>query len=655
MNSENTKEILRLAAKYVDGIMSNDFEDLIGKVKAKSKTDQRNTPLCDNPENIESGIAGMLMFLSELYSQTKNQIYLRRCEELAGSLVSFCETHATNNYSLYTGRAGVAYCLMKLFEINGDQRMLDQSLEILKPSNLFFLKSKYTSDSLYDGRAGTLLTIVNLYLATKKTDLLEYIEKFTNEIISNALLSSKGISWRRACEINLKNSCGFAYGTAGIRYSLSSLNKIGSSENLSFIISEADRYTQSCWNDEVHNWGCFEKDILTTEKFSLLKKLYLNEAPWLYMPTYEIGWGSGFAGIANSLALENGKRQTIHSRHFPFDSQIYDLKNGLSGAGLCFIEYFKESKNNEFLTSLEFVKRKIIEEAEVSVPDISLMTGRLGSIYFLLRTLKESAIAGSVLTPFATSSSDCSSNGSVSLKIEKEKLFSRTFGRSLAIAAAIDDHALSTFMGGLKSGNDSIDKLRIFIEEAINRNSTNDLIHPLKDVFNLEKQKLDVDSGEKRTNIQIYFDELFHRVKVIELLNNEDEWLLSQSLVLASNVKLVNTEWDWSSDKNSAPLDVANSRGQRSETLLMPKFDDTVAERSLKVDGLVVKRFEQPKTVKQALKEITLFCQSQYPYVLEELSKSSGSVGIADFIDRLPFLVLHKVKELLYESVLIFD
>jgi hypothetical protein len=215
-----------------------------------------------NPENISTGYSGFLLLLIEFYEQSKEEKYLRPIKNAIEKLVTYCRENDTVNYSLYTGRAGVAYVLIRWYMITKDKGLLDHAIEIMTPADKEYLHSRYTTNYLFDGRAGTLLVIMQLYLIAKENFLLKYIELFAHKIICDSVLGKEGIHWTSEEEINEKPSCSVANGTAGIKYVLSLLNKYLRNSDLQFIIAEIDRYQENCTPAPEHNGSTAEIKML---------------------------------------------------------------------------------------------------------------------------------------------------------------------------------------------------------------------------------------------------------------------------------------------------------------------------------------------------------------------------------------------------------
>src|SRR6185437_11664576 len=224
MTSQAT-EVIEKVEKYADEIIL-EKKYLIG----------------EKPESIDTGVSGIALLLIDLYRYTGKEKYLNAADRLISSLLNHCKTHPNNDYSLYKGRGSVIYLLIMRYHTGGGQSLIEECLDLIRPADKEYLHSAYTSDYLYEGRAGTLLLILNLYLISRESFLVDYMNNIFEKMLVNATLTDDGLSWNNREEVNLKAPCGFAHGTAGIVYVLKQLNHYCRHEGISFLIGEMERF-----------------------------------------------------------------------------------------------------------------------------------------------------------------------------------------------------------------------------------------------------------------------------------------------------------------------------------------------------------------------------------------------------------------------------
>lgn len=645
MKSLEEKDIILRVEAFSNLILNSSFEQLIEISEKNNKTIEQYL-VSNNVENIETGVSGFLLFLLEFYKSSKKDIYLKKIEMFSKSLISYCKKNDTNNYSLYSGRSGFVYFLIQLYYINKDEVILQECENLIIPAEIEYLESNYTSDYLYNGRSGTLLVLNELFLLTQSEKILGLINKFTNAIITNAILTEKGISWKADEEINIRNSCGFAMGASGIQYVLKNIGLYFPNESFNYVIEGINKYKQSCWDEEKQDWLNYEKDIINSRVLNEFKKQYKTNETLLYKPSNELSWSKGSLGIllADSYAekiffeLDKDKAKEI-------PRNIYD---GLAGIGLSLLE------NSTLKNRAQQVKliRDIIGNEEMPIElQGGLFFGELGVCYFLLRTLTTNKYSNSIINPGEISNPIPTKDVlNINLKLVKKSLLSKIYGKTIFLIEKIFDEQLNEFLDISEHNVSEIVKFEEFVKNQFIKVDTT-INNVIADVFIFEKRRKEFCLQELRINLQVYLDKLDYNEKIIKILNNSDEWILNQKLKISNSIKLVNTEWDWEPKEDFNFIqNFYKERG--SYEFLFLQHESSVVEYPLRIDGLVLHRFDYPKKIIDALMEIKTYCQSSPEEMIKEFAESSGSNDIQDFIKRLDFLVLHKVKQFMYDGIL---
>ncbi|MFC0779791.1 lanthionine synthetase LanC family protein [Flavobacterium sp. HJSW_4] len=645
MKSLEEKDILLRAETFSNLILNSSLEELVEISEKNNKTIEQYL-VSNNVENIETGVSGFLLFLLEFYKSSKKDIYLKKIEMLSKSLIIYCKENTTNNYSLYSGRSGFVYFLIQLYHINKDEAILEECENLIIPAEMEYLESNYTSDYLYNGRSGTLLVLNELFQLTQSEKIFGLINKFTNVIISNAILTEKGISWKADEEINLRNSCGFAMGASGIQFVLKNICLCFPNESFNYVIEGINKYKQSCWDEEKQNWLNYEKDIINSTVLDELKKQYKTNEKVLYKPSNELSWSKGSLGIL--LA-------DCHAKKIFFELDIDKAKeiprniyDGLSGIGLSLLEN-NTLKNRE--QQVELIKDIIVSQQMPIELQGGLFFGELGACYFLLRTLTTNKYYNSIINPCEISNPIPTKYVlNINLKLVKKSLLSKTYDKTIFLIEKIFDEQLNEFLDISGHNVSEIVKFEEFVKNQFIKVDTT-INNVIADVFIFEKRRKEFCLQELRTNLEVCLDKLDYNEKIIKILNNSDEWILNQKLKISNSVKLVNTEWDWElkEDFNF----IQNFYKERGfYEFLFHHHQSSVIEYPLQIDGLVLHRFDHPKKIIDASMEIKTYCQSSPEDMVKEFAKSSGSKDIQDFIKRLDFLVLHKVKQFMYDGIL---
>lgn len=647
--------MIKMAGEYKKLMNYKEIQELMQALQPLKQSDNFNALKCNCPENIETGISGFFLILLELFNQTKEAEYLANLEKLAVDLIGYCRENKTNNYSLYTGRCGVVYCLMQLYGINQDENLIKECVEMVKPSGNEYLHSKYTSDYLYNGRAGTLLIITHLYILSGEFFLKEYIELFINKIISNAVLSKDGISWKSEEEVNLKNSCGFAHGVAGIKYCFSNINHYFFNPGIKYIVQQADKYMQSCWVKDFKNWGNYEKDILTPETLHSFQHFYLSKNSSLFTPGNKKGWADGIAGMLISGLSEKSETPVLSLENKSMHDEGNTLLNGATGTGLYQLEHFKKYHDKEYLQSIVQLANHFFSAGIETNAEGGLFYGNLGVVYFLLKAADIQKQSENILAPYFNhyyANREAVAEINITLPAVRKLLLAGHFRRTIIVLENIAPLTLNNYLAGKRKIKypDEANKFLNFFDKYCDKNAGT-TYQILKDVLSFEKSKYVFAHSDERSNLQVYLDEINHHNYAVKLLNNTDEWLLKQNLAISPGVKIVGTKWDWSGEDGTLMQNVTMAPGNFAY-LFTISGQTRVVEYSLKIDGMVLFRFDKPKTVEQALMEIKHICNMQTEETIKIFLVNTGSRDIYDFINRLDFLVLFKIKELIYEGIL---
>jgi Lanthionine synthetase C-like protein len=357
--------------------------------------------------DILSGMSGISLFLIGLYKQTTETKYLAAVTDSIDRL-SERKSPLKEKYSLYTGLMGVAYTLIQLHEITHDYSYLDKALQIAKNSAKKFVNDENTNDTLFDGRAGCLLTLLHLHAASREKWLLLSINQLIRKIIENMQSDDSGVFWSMN-DTNVKAECGFAYGASGIAYVFLELGHYFQNKSFYYIAEEAFSYENAQWSQEKANWPSYRKEILTSKQYHLQKEHFLSGDTAFFQESIDdISYPSGTIGIGltrarafhllnkqvylNDLNKACSKLSGTYS-----ENDSLSLCDGKAGYGLFFLEAYKATGNTSHLA---FALR-VAEDVRFSptTADPSLFKGMAGIGHFYLQL---SNYLPSILSPNIT-------------------------------------------------------------------------------------------------------------------------------------------------------------------------------------------------------------------------------------------------------------
>lgn len=639
--------LLMSLEEYADRIQSLNFQNLKNlSFENQNKVSERYLSSA-NIENIESGISGYLLFLLELYKVNNKDIYLKGIISITNDLIAHCRKTHTSNYSFYSGRGGFVYFLLKLYEVQRNENLIKDCIELIKPSGEDFFQSKYTSDYIYNGSSGTLLVLLQIFQITQDECILSLIERFGHRIMQNAILSPEGISWYSTGEINLKNSCGFAHGTAGVLYVLKNLNLCFPSPALEDCIKEAQRYISNSWDNSIQNWLNFEADIVNEKRYDQYVQDYLKGNNEMYLPTNTLCWNCGKAGVL--LSFDEGDNNWTDFQVSLKNSSI-NIYEGISGIGLCILSSTKKNEN-----ILDLISESIFGKISFSLKG-GLMHGELGAIYFLLKRYSHNQ--SSVLDPaFPNFSNQEIKLSKINVPEFNSLILKRYYLRTITYMEIYTPNLLRLLLQQLSIENLKSDFIgfHIFISNPKNFLNETQNYPVIFDIYELERKRYNFFKLNNRTRLQIYLDQIIYQKEILERVKGPAEWFLNQKLRISKSIQIVKSKWSWSTKEIYIQGSSAKRQSQGYEFILLHTYEDLgVFEVPLQLEGLILHRFNENNCTSQVIKEIKSFCQLQPPLVLNDFALRTGSFNIVEFMTRIDFLVTDAIKKFIYSRVLEF-
>ncbi|WP_375181516.1 lanthionine synthetase LanC family protein [Chryseobacterium sp.] len=347
--------------EYISAILGLSFTDLQNIAKNNKQKLEEQYLISDNIENIEYGITGYLFFLLEYHKIYNKPELLDIIETHSLSLISYCDHSATANYSLYTGRGGVAYFLLELYKTSPQNIYLDNCLKILKESEKEFFHSEYTSDYLLDGRAGVLFILINLFTKNESKETEEMINNYLQKIINNSIFTPNGLSWISKEEINIENSCDFARGSLGILFVLRYIHAISKNENIKFYSAQAEKYIKNFINKE-------------KEEINLENYLFISDIEKRFILKINSN-KENYIRILDGLLEMNEKEE--------FEKNLAFLMT--LSPSLCndFSEFFYHRDNfKEELAQYETMLQDLDEYVDL---EFGLINGKIGQLYLIMK------------------------------------------------------------------------------------------------------------------------------------------------------------------------------------------------------------------------------------------------------------------------------
>ena len=285
---------------------------------AKKLKDCEEVAKNDADYNIYQGTAGILIYLTELYSVCKLPAFLNTATSLGDKLITKIESdnYADSvNYSFFMGRTGMLYALSLLGYASGRTDFKKYYRHSLLNFETDIRIDNHNCEYLY-GLAGVLDGLLNLLeLTADETFLIPKINHITRHLLSQAHLHNHGLYWDRTYK-SIKPICGLSHGAAGIAFILSRLALVFKVEAFAKLATAAFAYEDAQFNIRDCNWPDLRNGIYTKEDHIRFDKHYKSKKHEIfYEPANTVAWCHGAPGalIARSLHFPKRKSQLKNS------------------------------------------------------------------------------------------------------------------------------------------------------------------------------------------------------------------------------------------------------------------------------------------------------------------------------------------------------
>jgi hypothetical protein len=612
-----------------------------------------------NPENIDTGYSGLLLLLIELYEQTREPRYLATITSSIDKLLVWCRENETTNYSLYAGRAGVVYILLRWYLITKDKELPTHCLELIRNANREYLHSKYTSNYLFDGRAGTLLVIIHLYGITQEPFLLEYINEFVHRILFQSQLLRAGICWASEEEINLGPSPGFAYGAAGIRYVLGHLDNYTRSADLRFVLAEADRFIAANFDKQTQIGDNPRREILNNATLQQYRHEWQKGNSKTRLPDH--GWAEGSTGILFQ-SLQNTRLPAtcagdcncglVSKEHF----RSNDLHSGLSGWSMYMLEKKCGNKKNTLLQHLAFSMHN--GELNKNI-DGGLLRGEAGLACFLLRATGNMQ-PDNILVPFLRF--PMPARNEIDILIDraaiKRNWLGRYYPRTIHLLQTIDNTGLTGYLETLPDSLcGELVRFGHFVKGLHLPPGKIGQLQCLLDLYELEKEKASFVLTHEISPFEMMMQEWKTRQEALEHLDKAESWLLDLQLSLSPHVKVLTSKWDWSfaDDFDRIREDLSDNFKQQPSAFeyVVQVSRRGIVETPLKADSLLLHLFDKPARVHNVLSAIRQYVSTlSHETIQKMLNSNTGNSNMPELIEHLDEVALFRIRQWIYCGIL---
>lgn len=563
-------------------------------------------------EGVYSGVAGIILFLIQYHDYKKDPDILIKCKKSAQWLYKYCKQTEAESLGLYIGRSGAIYALYQLFKYTEDRKFLDEAIELALDCNPLLDIDHRLPHNISDGISGHLFILVQLYAIQQDDVLLAQIERCLFLLIDSIKINQHGIYWD-IMPYAKQPILGFSEGNSGIGYVLNILGGFFESSALTTLAKQAFSYENNQYDHAIKNWPDYLNRKHFMQDFDRYKKKWKQLDRKFFDQTADtVSWSMGAPGIAlgrlvsgvnnmDDLSCAKAKAYTylknIIQKNDP--NQDFTILTGLGGVLLSLHELDKppstklDGVSNEIMDLLVrgYEQSKSFISSHVGVPEVedyALFAGLTGIGYLILKTINEDSFEENICLP------------KVDIKTTTKGKLNMPLNDGLIRRKILDNH----FPWTLSSINhESSDK---FIEETkdigyadllksfLDYTSKAGVLTTVKseNCFAFEKIKYKRTLSTDNYHYKMAYRGSIEKSNDLLLSSISDQKLDAKTLKLSDDVWL-HTLKDTQDDDSAYAWFVIESGPYGTEEIRVDK-----------ASYLVLKQFEKPVKVGQALKQL---------------------------------------------------
>jgi lantibiotic modifying enzyme len=341
--------------------------------------------------DVYSGTSGIALFLSALYSETKDPILLKTIE---GSIQQIKATmHDVPDHGFYSGKPGIAAALITIGKELGRKDWIEDGISLLDSISSSAIKSHEID--VVSGVAGTIPVLVDAYHEFKKKEFLDKAIILGDLLCGAAVKNNEVWSW--ATVPSQKNLTGFSHGSSGMALAL--LQLYGATGNNLYLEGATGgfNYERQSFDATQQNWPDF-RDGVSQPSVNICGLAWCHGAPGITISRLKanrIKADDRFVQEMNT-ALQTTAKNIYHTVMDNLNNTNYSLCHGIAGNS----EVLLDCGGPEYQKLAETVGAAGIakyQDNDISWPTglntnqytPGLMVGIAGTGYFYLRLLNK--------------------------------------------------------------------------------------------------------------------------------------------------------------------------------------------------------------------------------------------------------------------------
>lgn len=243
--------------------------------------------------DLYSGTSGICLFLAELYAMTGDARLRKTIEGGARhALDRVASIVGAQRIGFYSGVSGIAYALVRVAEVLGDEALSVQAQEDM--ASLGTLEPDAHFLDVIGGSAGAIPALLAVGTQCGRDDFVQAAIAQGEHLLRTATRGEKGWSWDTMHVPNQSPLTGHSHGAAGIATALLELYRVTQEQRFYEAALNALAYERTLFCDKHRNWP----DLRTMHTHGQTE------------PVYNMAWCHGAPGIGLSrlrcLALLDG-------------------------------------------------------------------------------------------------------------------------------------------------------------------------------------------------------------------------------------------------------------------------------------------------------------------------------------------------------------
>jgi predicted SnoaL-like aldol condensation-catalyzing enzyme len=513
--------------KYLDEF-NNILPDYLSEIKSEKRDINQQNFIEITNEILQ------LISLQTYHSEAKNTL-INLCEQLHD-----IEKIMPYDYCLFTGRMRIIYTFLKVYESLQEEKYLAFAKSFfVKGKVIDYVTTSQNFNGLLKGRLGTFMGLLYLKKYASELELGDITDSIFDEIIKNLAIDKHGLN-NFYPELHINSITNLASGNAGLIWFFTTLSNQKSKKEIKKILESLCQSLNGQWSMKWSNWkDNYMKIASINDHFIHINQFEKGNISYFNIPKNNYEYWQGSLGIC--ISLVNYLIQLSFKNSQLLDKIERNLKS------------IERKENNTYI--LENVKElfylytslfRITNDIKYELKAYDLLKNpalkKSTKISLLLCILNDNDVEQLDILPtfnnFIYLRKDLSENIQKSLII-------RYYPKTVTLLNHLDKKYFKLHF--LKNDNELSAKFFQNFETNFENCSlikTNQHRKILKDSFKLERFKWKK-VVKHQNKIFLKVQEIVQFSQANQVLNLEESDLLEKEFIVADNVYLLETKWNW--------------------------------------------------------------------------------------------------------------